>query len=57
MTQVDLAARLGVTQTAISTWERGQGTPSPAAQAALIAALGITPDELHLVVSGAAVPA
>lgn len=48
MTQQDLADALGVQQTVISRWERGDVKPSAAALAALASALGTTPEEITL---------
>lgn len=53
LTQVGLAERLGVTQATVSGWEIGTRNPGTA-QATIIRELGITPDELHAVVAGAA---
>lgn len=54
-TQVQLAERVGVHQTTVSQWERGEVSPSPKAQARLVRELGIDPLTLHrLVTRGAA---
>lgn len=46
MTQVQLAAALGVTQQLVSAWERGQSAPRDERRAQVARILGVTPDEL-----------
>lgn len=46
LTQMQLAGRLGVTDRAVSRWERGVGAPEISLLAPLAAALEITTDEL-----------
>jgi transcriptional regulator with XRE-family HTH domain len=46
MTQKDLAAKLNVTDKAVSKWERGLSSPDISLLSALAEALGVTPGEL-----------
>ena len=46
MTQADLAARMGVTDKAVSKWERDLSCPEVTAFPRLAEALGTTPQEL-----------
>jgi phage replication initiation protein len=43
MTQVELAAAVGITQQAVSEWEAGRKTPSDTMKAALLDVLDINP--------------
>ena len=44
--QPDLAQRLGVTQGAVSTWERGRGVPRPKYQQALADHFGVNVEDI-----------
>ena len=46
MTQAELAQKLGITDRAVSKWERGKGMPDASLMLALCEALGITVNEL-----------
>lgn len=46
LTQVEVADHLGVSQTAVSYWEKGRRVPSVAMLARLAGLLGVTIDEL-----------
>lgn len=46
LTQQDLAAKIGVDETAISHWENGVARPEPLKLPGLASTLGVTVDEL-----------
>lgn len=54
LSQAELAERIGVMQQVVGRWESGKNRPRPAAQRALVAALGCTPEELIAALDAAA---
>jgi transcriptional regulator with XRE-family HTH domain len=55
LSQTDLASLLGVTQQAVSDWERGITTPVTDSLPGLAAALDCRIDDLFIAVDGAAI--
>lgn len=56
MTQLELADQMGVTDKAVSKWERDVSCPDVASMPRLAGILGVTVDELMQVRTGAAAP-